>query len=156
MSGESNVELRIEVRPSLATNDHEVCLPGNGKNLIVASGLMGLDPNHLLGEPCRLRAQLTSHVAIIGRCRCGEVGCSNIEVEINKQTRWSRGKGPTRPGFNSTRLSTRQKWSGHSEILAGKHRIERQRALFPLRLTGISWKAGGSRFRGRPDDADPG
>ena len=82
------VELRIEVRPSPETNDHEVRLLGNGESLVdrLSSGLIGLDPDDLLtGTTCPLRAENESHRATIGRCSCGIVGCGSVEVEIRRE-----------------------------------------------------------------------
>jgi hypothetical protein len=69
--------LHIEVRPSRETRDHEVCLLGNGEDLIhsFSPEMMGMDPEDLLVEPCRLRAENVSHTATIGRCCCGMAGC---------------------------------------------------------------------------------
>ena len=76
----------IRVRPSPETNDHEVCLLADDTNLVdkFATGLMGLDPGDLLIEPCVLRAESSPHIALIGRCSCGIVGCGSVEVTIQK------------------------------------------------------------------------
>lgn len=82
------VELRIEVRPSPETNDHEVRLLGNGESLVdrLSSGLIGLDPDDLLTyTTCPLRAESESHRATIGRCSCGIIGCGSVEVEIRRE-----------------------------------------------------------------------
>jgi len=80
-------EFRISVRPSPQTNDHEVCLLADDANLIdqFATGLIGLDLIDLLTEPCVLRANQSPHVALIGRCSCGIVGCASVDVEIRKE-----------------------------------------------------------------------
>jgi len=82
------LELRIEVRPSPETNDHEVRLLGNGKSLVdrLSSGLIGLDPDDLFTDTiCPLRAESESHRATIGRCSCGIIGCGSVEVEIRRE-----------------------------------------------------------------------
>ena len=81
-------EFRIKVNPSPQTNDHKVCLLANGADLVdqFATGLIGLDPDDLLVEPCVLRADSTLHVALIGRCSCGIVGCGSVEVKIQKDS----------------------------------------------------------------------
>ncbi len=86
MNEQECVEFRIEVRPSPETNDHEVQLLADGKSLIdrFSSGLIGLDPDDLLTDPCPLRAENSSRPVIIGRCSCGIVGCGSVEVEIRK------------------------------------------------------------------------
>jgi len=86
MSASDLPEFRIIVRPSPETNDHEVCLLADDANLVdqFADGLMGLDPDDLLIEPCVLRADSSSRVALIGRCSCGIVGCGSVEVKIQK------------------------------------------------------------------------
>lgn len=79
--------LKISVRPSPETNDHEVCLFADGVDLIgfFMPDLMGLDPAELLVEPCSLRAVPQPHTALIARCRCGCMGCSDGEVRIYAQ-----------------------------------------------------------------------
>jgi hypothetical protein len=82
------VELRIAVRPSPETNDHEARLLGNGESLVdrLSSGLIGLDPDDLLTDTtCPLRAESESHRATIGRCSCGIIGCGSVEVEIRRE-----------------------------------------------------------------------
>jgi hypothetical protein len=74
---------RIEVRPSRATNDHEVRLFGDDVDLL--SRLLenlGMDPDDILGETSPLRASDVPHRATVARCDCGEVGCGSAEVEI--------------------------------------------------------------------------
>jgi hypothetical protein len=79
-------EFRVRVRPSPGTNDHEVCLLANDEDLVdlFAPGLMGLDPDDLLIEPCGLRAD-TSHLVLVGRCSCGIAGCDSVEVRIRTE-----------------------------------------------------------------------
>jgi hypothetical protein len=61
-----------------------VQLLADGKSLVdrFSSGLIGLDPDDLLADPCPLRAENSSRPVIIGRCSCGIVGCGSVEVEI--------------------------------------------------------------------------
>jgi len=79
-------ELRIRVRPSLETNDHEVCLLGDGEDLIARfeNGFIGLDPDDILVPPSSLVAASEPHVATIGRCDCGYAGCGSVEVTISR------------------------------------------------------------------------
>jgi hypothetical protein len=86
MDAKECVELRIEVRASPETNDHEVRLLADGKSLVdrFSSGLIGLDPDDLLTDPSPLRAESSSRAVIIGRCSCGIVGCGSVEVEIRR------------------------------------------------------------------------
>jgi hypothetical protein len=86
MDAKECVELRIEVRASPETNDHEVRLLADGKSLVdrFPSGLIGLDPDDLLTDPSPLRAESSSRAVIIGRCSCGIVGCGSVEVEIRR------------------------------------------------------------------------
>ncbi len=76
--------LHIAVRASPATDDHEVVLTSEHGDLIArfADGMMGLDPDDLLVEPCRLLPGDTAHQACIGRCDCGVGDCGNVEVTI--------------------------------------------------------------------------
>jgi hypothetical protein len=68
MNAQGLMELRITVRPSPSTNDHEVCLTAGGESLVdhFSDGLMGMDPNDLLTDPCPLRAEDSSHRVVIG------------------------------------------------------------------------------------------
>src|SRR5215467_11569655 len=86
MSTNELAAFRIRVKPSTETNDHEVCLLADDVNLVnhFANGLMGLDPDDLLIEPCKLRADSSPHLALIGRCSCGIIGCGSVEVKIQK------------------------------------------------------------------------
>jgi hypothetical protein len=115
MSGE-RVEFRIAVKPSPETNDHEVCLLGDGKDLIkhFAGKMIGLDPDTVLVEPCQLRAEPTAHTALIGRCSCGEIGCSRVEVEI-------QGDGEV--------VTWKQAGAPQIQFLAGQYNAEIDRAL---------------------------
>jgi hypothetical protein len=51
---------------------------------LFSSGLIGLDPDDLLTDPCPPRAENSSRPVIIGRCSCGIVGCGSVEVEIRR------------------------------------------------------------------------
>jgi hypothetical protein len=79
--------LSIVVRASPETNDHEVCLLGDGEDLIerFADEMIGLDPDDILVEPCPLAASETPRAATIGRCDCGVVACGSIEVTIQRR-----------------------------------------------------------------------
>ena len=86
MSAQGYIQLRIEVRPSPETNDHEVCLLGDGESLVdrFSSGLIGLDPEDLFTDPCPLRAENNPRRVTVGRCSCGIVGCGSVEVDIRR------------------------------------------------------------------------
>lgn len=77
-------DVRIEVRPSSGTNDHEVLLLADGKKLteFFDPDMMGLDPADLLTNPSPLAANDTDHSTPIGRCRCGDLGCGSVHVVI--------------------------------------------------------------------------
>ena len=81
---EGRLRLRILVRPSPETNDHEVRLLGDDQDLIArfGDGSIGLDPDDILTEPCPLIAK-GSHECLIGRCDCGVIGCGDIRVRID-------------------------------------------------------------------------
>jgi hypothetical protein len=78
--------LRIEVRPSPETNEHEVRLFGDDDDIIARfwDDMIGLDPEAILAEPCQLRCDATPHFAIIARCCCGEIACGNVRVEVRR------------------------------------------------------------------------
>ncbi len=77
-------KFRIEVRPSLLTNDHEVRFFGDDVDLIARhwSDLIGLDPDDILFAPCPLRASDEPRKATVTRCSCGDIGCCSIEIEV--------------------------------------------------------------------------
>lgn len=70
MNDQGYAQLRIEVRPSPETNDHEVRLMADGESLVdrFSTGLIGLDPDDLLTDSCGLRAENESHRVTIGCC----------------------------------------------------------------------------------------
>lgn len=72
MDAKECVELRIEVRASPETNEHEVRLLADGKSLVdrFSSGLIDLDPDDLLSVPSPLRSESSSRAVIIGRSSC--------------------------------------------------------------------------------------
>jgi hypothetical protein len=87
MSTDRFVKFRINVRLVSEINCHEVCLFADDENLVdrFAIGMMGLDPDELLLEPCPLSAQNISHVAIIARCKCGHTYCGSKGVKICRE-----------------------------------------------------------------------
>jgi hypothetical protein len=101
---------RITVRPSPETNDHEVWLFADGMNLVelFAPDLMGLDPDDLLVEPCVLRAETSPHPAVIGRCRCGIIGCGSAAVNIHAEGNrviWAADDSAKRIQFDATQYA---------------------------------------------------
>jgi hypothetical protein len=81
------VSLKIEIVPSPDSNDHEVLLLGDGRDLIrsMDDQMMGLDPDDLLIEPSPLLVAGAPRVVTIGRCSCGETGCGSVEAELSRQ-----------------------------------------------------------------------
>lgn len=79
-------QLRIDIRPSPETNDHEVRFFGDGDDIIARfwDDMMGLDPDDILVEPCPLDASSKPHKATVARCSCGVIGCGSIEVNIER------------------------------------------------------------------------
>lgn len=77
--------LSISVRPSPATNDHEVLLRSEEGDLIerFGDGMIGLDPDDILVDPSPLLPGDRPRTALIGRCDCGVVGCGSVEVTIS-------------------------------------------------------------------------
>jgi hypothetical protein len=60
MNDQGYVQLRIEIRPSSETNDHEVRLMADGESLVdrFSTGLIGLDPHEPLeNHLCHVRRQ---------------------------------------------------------------------------------------------------
>jgi hypothetical protein len=78
------VQLRIAVRPSPETGDHEVCLFGDDENLVDVFGgrSIGLDPTDVLLSPCPLIGQPFSRQVLIARCDCGVIGCGDVRVNL--------------------------------------------------------------------------
>jgi hypothetical protein len=77
----------IKVRPSPETNDHEVCLLGDGEDLIERfwEGMIGLDPDDILLEPSPISPTPLDHSATIARCGCGVIGCGSVEVTVRSE-----------------------------------------------------------------------
>jgi hypothetical protein len=69
---DGRVQLRVRVRPSPETNDHEVLLLGDDENLVdrFGAGSIGLGPDDILVEPCPLIVE-EARECLIGRCDCG-------------------------------------------------------------------------------------
>ena len=93
--------LRIQVRPSPETNDHEVLLFGDDQNLVERFGdkSIGLDPDEILVQPCPLLLA-GAHDCLIGRCDCGVIGCGDVRVEVSvgeELVRWAAADGPREP-----------------------------------------------------------
>lgn len=98
---EDRVTLRIQVRPSPETNDHEVLLFGDDQNLVERFGdsSIGLDPDDILVDPCPLIAQETQD-CLVGRCDCGVIGCGDVRVRIctsGDVVSWAAIHGPRAP-----------------------------------------------------------
>jgi hypothetical protein len=90
---EDTLRLKILVRQSHRTNDHEVVLLGDDQDLVARfdATAMGLDPDDLLVEPCPLVSRETSE-CLVGRCNCGVLGCGDARVRIavnNDVVSWS-------------------------------------------------------------------
>lgn len=95
------VTLRIQVRPSPETNDHEVLLFGDDQDLVERFGdeSIGLDPEDILIQPCPLLLR-GAHECLIGRCECGVIGCADVRVQVSvgeEVVRWAAVDGPREP-----------------------------------------------------------
>lgn len=111
MTTDTFAEFQIRVRPSPASNDHEVCLLADGLSLIeqFEKGMMGLDPADLLTETCALRPTNSPHVALIARCGCGVIGCGSIKVTVHKDGErvfWSATDSSLVVQFNAVQYET--------------------------------------------------
>jgi hypothetical protein len=79
-------ELTFEIRPSPETNDHEVRVLVDGRDV--------LDEDHMGIDPRTFFAQFSNPNAdrlLIGRCQCGAVGCSDYFVSVERdasEVRW--------------------------------------------------------------------
>jgi hypothetical protein len=80
--------LRIEVRPSSKTNDHEVRFIGDGEDIIARywDGMIGIDPADILMTPCPLCATENPHKATVARCECGVIECGSIDVLVTRSS----------------------------------------------------------------------
>jgi hypothetical protein len=74
-----NNRLRLRVAPSPASNDHEVRIEIDGIDWL-GSEYLGLDPPHMSSQ----LLDQTLDKLIVGRCRCGEVGCSSALVKLHR------------------------------------------------------------------------
>jgi len=81
-------ELTFHVSASAETNDHEVRILADGRDLIGA-GLMGLDPLELYRQSALLRGGR----AMIARCSCGVSGCDNLPIEVRIGPRFAEWIG---------------------------------------------------------------
>lgn len=95
----SEVALRITVRASPETGDHEVCLHGDDENLVDVFGgpAMGLDPADLLVRPCPLVAGPASRSVLIARCPSGIMGRADVHVNVIAEANivtWSDPRAP--------------------------------------------------------------
>jgi hypothetical protein len=98
------VELRVSVRASPETNDHEVCLFGDDQDLVNRFGdrSIGLDPDDIPTTPCPLSASDLERECVIGRCDCGILGCGDVRVRIRidgELVIWSPSHGLREPVY---------------------------------------------------------
>jgi hypothetical protein len=77
-------ELRFQVIPAPESNDHQVRIWIDGKDLIAsyAPEMLGMDPDDLLDYDV-LAPRDMPHEETIARCGCGEVGCGHASVTIS-------------------------------------------------------------------------
>lgn len=82
--------LKLEVRESQETNDHEVRIMVDGADWLGTDSL-GLDPPELQEELART---LPVEDLLVGRCDCGVVGCDDVWVNAARnglQVEWIGG-----------------------------------------------------------------
>ncbi|MBI5501084.1 MAG: hypothetical protein HY907_12635 [Deltaproteobacteria bacterium] len=102
--------LSILVRPSPETNDHEVVLRSEEGDLIsrFGDGMIGLDPDDILVEPCPLLPAAEARTVIVGRCDCGYVGCGSVEVTVSTDGRvvaWTSKERPAGVRFDAVQYT---------------------------------------------------
>jgi hypothetical protein len=75
-------DLDFKIRPSPETNDHEVRVLVDGRD-VLGEDYLGIDPHQFFAQFSNPDA---GHL-LIGRCRCGEVGCGDYRVSIERGPR---------------------------------------------------------------------
>lgn len=86
MTSPPTLTLRVEVRPAPETNDHQVCLYGDGDDLLAGldSSMIGMDPDDLLRPTCALEVGDQPREVTIGRCSCGVLECGSLVVAVER------------------------------------------------------------------------
>jgi hypothetical protein len=71
--------LEFPIRPSPETNDHEVRIVIDGKDILdrLDDG-MGLDPSEFFEQSALLKGGRV----LIGRCSCGTIGCGDFATDV--------------------------------------------------------------------------
>ena len=75
-------KLKLQIIPSPTSNDHQVRLNLDDRDLLSKSGRIGLDPRDFFGQ----QALHLGGRALIGRCGCGTIGCDDLSVSIEIQS----------------------------------------------------------------------
>ncbi len=81
--------IKIAAKASPETNDHQARLLIDGKDWL-GSEYLGLDPPMLATELRSVRVG----TLIVGRCRCGAVGCDDLRVEASRTDTLVHWTGP--------------------------------------------------------------
>jgi hypothetical protein len=102
--GGTEVRLRITIRPSPDTGDHEVCLFGDDEDLVEIFGdtAIGLDPSDILVSPCPLLPEPSPRQVLIARCYCGAIGCGDVHVNLVSEASIVVWSDPYRPAIRRT------------------------------------------------------
>ena len=90
-------ELTFEIRPSPATNDHEVRVLVDGRD-ILGDQYIGIDPPEFF---CQFFQSDTEDL-LVGRCCCGVVGCGDCIVTVARDREVVRWSGHKAFVFNRT------------------------------------------------------
>jgi hypothetical protein len=77
--------LRLEIQPAPTSNDHEVKVWVDDRDLLSEVGVLGLDPDDLFWPTPTLLPTAFPTTTTLARCSCGVVGCADMCVRIEEE-----------------------------------------------------------------------
>ena len=80
--------LRLEITPSPSSNDHEVKVWVDDRDLLSELDALGLDPDDLFVPTPTLIPSAFPTTATLARCSCGVLGCGDVRVRIDAENPW--------------------------------------------------------------------